>query len=186
MNDRELTAKEKMLLGQLYDAMDPGLVAERQSVQAQLLKLNQCELEGERMTLLRNLLGDIGVGTYVRSPLFCDYGYNLHLGERVFVNFNCVFLDVVPIRLGDGTQIGPGVQILAADHPRGPQARLLGLEFGKPITVGKNVWIGGGAILLPGITIGDDAVIGAGSVVTKHVAAGETVAGNPARLLRRR
>jgi maltose O-acetyltransferase len=99
----------------------------------------------------------------------------------VFLNFNCIILDICEVEIGDQTQIGPGVQILAADHPRDPAERAAGLEFGRPVTIGRNVWIGGGAIILPGVTIGDDAVIGAGSVVTGDVAAGVTVLGNPAR-----
>ncbi|MFT8719432.1 DapH/DapD/GlmU-related protein, partial [Acetobacter sp.] len=100
------------------------------------------------------------------------------------LNFNCIVLDVAPVRMGDGTQIGPGVQILTADHPRAPELRQKMLESGRPITIGKNVWIGGGAIILPGITIGDNAIIGAGSVVTHDVVSGATVAGNPARPFR--
>jgi maltose O-acetyltransferase len=100
----------------------------------------------------------------------------------VFLNFNCVILDVVPVTIGDGTQIGTGVQILTADHPRDPAERATGVEWGVPITIGRNVWIGGGAIILPGVTIGDDALLGAGSVVTRDVPAGATVVGNPARV----
>jgi maltose O-acetyltransferase len=103
------------------------------------------------------------------------------LGEGVFLNFNCVILDVVPVDIGAGTQIGPAVQIYAADHPRDPVVRRTGAEFGRPVSIGANVWIGGGAIILPGVTIGDDAVIGAGAVVTRDVANGTTMIGNPAR-----
>ena len=117
----------------------------------------------------------------MRSPFYCDYGYNIHLGSEVFLNFGCVFLDVVQIAIGDGCKIGPYVQVLSADHPRDPALRKQRLEHGRPITIGANVWIGGGALILPGITVGDDAIIGAGSVVTGDVAAGTTVIGNPAR-----
>lgn len=110
-----------------------------------------------------------------------DYGRNIHLGRGVFMNFGCVLLDVCEIRIGDGTEIGPYVQILTADHPRDPAARASGREFGRPITIGAQVWIGGGAIILPGVTIGDGATIGAGAIVTRDVPAGATVAGNPAR-----
>lgn len=167
--------------GELYLATDAELTAERQSAQAQLLQLNTCSDPEQRVVLLRRLLGTLGEGAEVRSPFFCDYGYNIHLGRGVFLNFNCVLLDVMPIRVDEGTQIGPGVQIYAADHPRDAEARRSGRELGRPVTVGSNVWIGGGAILLPGITVGDDAVIGAGAVVTHDVLAGVTVAGNPAR-----
>ena len=115
-------------------------------------------------------------------PFHCDYGFNISLGAGVFLNFNCVILDVVEVTIGDKTQIGPGVQILTADHPRDAAGRASGLEFGRPIHIGRNVWIGGGAIILPGATIGDDALIGAGSVVTRNVPAGATAFGNPARV----
>jgi maltose O-acetyltransferase len=185
MKSESLTEKQKMLRGQLYNATDRELVAERQHAESQLALLNGCSEPEARAALLRNLLGATGADTIVRSSFFCDYGYNIYLGRGVFLNFNCVLLDVMPIHIGDGTQIGPAVQIYAADHPRDHEQRLAGLESGKPVTVGRNVWIGGGAILLPGITVGDDAVIGAGSVVTRDVAAGATVAGNPARSLHR-
>ena len=118
----------------------------------------------------------------IRPPFHCDYGFNISLGAGVFLNFNCVILDVVEVTIGDRTQIGPGVQILTADHPRDAAKRGSGLEFGRPIRIGRNVWIGGGAIILPGVTIGDNALIGAGSVVTRDVPAGVTAFGNPARL----
>jgi maltose O-acetyltransferase len=178
-----VSEKQKMLNGELYNAMDPELVAERRNSEKLILRLNMSRGPEERDDLLRTLLGEVGEGTIVRTPFFCDYGYNICLGRNVFINFNCVLLDVLPIRIGDGTQIGPAVQIYAADHPRDRETRLAGLESGKTVTVGMNVWIGGGAILLPGITVGDDAIIGAGAVVTRDVRAGETVAGNPARRL---
>jgi maltose O-acetyltransferase len=122
----------------------------------------------------------------IRPPFFCDYGYNIHLGDDVFLNFNCVILDVAGVVIGDRTQIGPAVQIYAADHPRDAATRRSGLEFGRPVRIGADVWIGGGAIILPGVTIGDGAVIGAGSVVTRDVGNEQAVAGNPARPLRRK
>ncbi len=120
----------------------------------------------------------------VRPPFHCDYGFNIRLGAGVFLNFNRVILDVAEVGIGAGTQIGPAVQIWAADHPRDAAGRASGLELGRPVRIGRNVWIGGGAILLPGVAVGDDAVIGAGSVVTRDVPAGVTVAGNPARVVR--
>ena len=178
-----LSEKQKMLRGELYNATDRELVVERQRAESQLALLNGSNDPKERIALLRSLLGAIGEETVVRSPFFCDYGYNVQLGRGVFLNFNCVLLDVMAIRIGDGTEIGPAVQIYAADHPREPKKRLAGLECGKSVTIGRNVWIGGGAILLPGIIVGDDAVIGAGSVVTRDVSPGATVAGSPARSL---
>ena len=125
----------------------------------------------------------VGQHVNIRAPFHCDYGYNISLGDGVFMNFGCVILDVVEVTIGAATAIGPGVQILTADHPRDPVERRTGLESGRPIRIGSNVWIGGGAIILPGVTIGDDAVIGAGSVVTRDVAPGATVVGNPARVV---
>ncbi len=180
------TEKEKMLHGELYRAGDPELRAERERAEALLLELNATGDAGRRISLLRSLLGSVGERVSLRSPFFCDYGYNIHLGDDVFVNFNCVLLDVMSISIGNGTQIGPSVQILAADHPRDEALRRSGLENGKPVTIGSNVWLGAGAILLPGITVGDDAIVGAGSVVTRDVAAGTTVVGNPARVVKRR
>jgi maltose O-acetyltransferase len=178
-----MSEKQKMLRGELYNANDRELVTERRHAESQLVLLNGSSGPEECAALLRSLLGAIGEQTVVRPSFFCDYGYNIHLGRGVFLNFNCVLLDVMPIHIGDGTQIGPAVQIYAADHPRDREQRLAGLECGKPVTIGRNVWIGGGAILLPGVIVGDDAVIGAGSVVTRDVAGGATVAGNPARSL---
>lgn len=137
----------------------------------------------ERRVLLREGLGAVGEGTGVKPPLYVDYGVHITLGDGVFLNFACVILDVCRVDIGDGTQIGPNVQILTADHPRDAATRADGLEFGRPISVGKDVWIGGGAILLPGVCVGDGAVIGAGAVVTRDVPAGATVVGNPARVI---
>lgn len=176
------TEKQKMLAGELYAAWDAELVAERLRAERLLGRCNGSQPE-ERESILRELLGECGEGVVVRPTFQCDYGYNIYLQRGVFLNFNCVLLDVMPIRIGEGTQIGPAVQIYAADHPRDRETRLKGLECGKPVTVGKNVWIGGGAILLPGVTVGDDAVIGAGSVVTRDVPAGATVLGNPGRVV---
>jgi maltose O-acetyltransferase len=133
-----------------------------------------------RRTILSEILGT-DEGAVIRPPLYVDYGSNIHLAKGVFLNYGCVLLDVCPIRIGAQTQIGPGTQILTADHPRDPAVRAQGLEMGRPINIGANVWIGGGALLLPGVSVGDNAVIGAGAVVTRDVAAGSTVVGNPAR-----
>jgi maltose O-acetyltransferase len=134
-----------------------------------------------RHALLRERLADVGADAVIRPPFHCDYGYNIHLADGVFLNFNCVILDVVEVSIGERTQVGPAVQIYAADHPRDAETRRSGLEFGRPVRIGRDVWIGGGAIILPGVTIGDRAVIGAGSVVTRDVGEGQTVTGNPAR-----
>lgn len=180
-----MTEREKMLTGEPYDPADPELRALRAAASAWMARFNAAGARpaAERLALLREVM-EAGDGAAVRPPFFCDYGAHVSLGAGVFLNFGCVLLDVAPIRIGDGTQVGPAVQIYAADHPRDPAARRAGLELGRPVTVGRNVWIGGGAILLPGVSVGDDAVVGAGSVVTRSVPAGATVAGNPARVVR--
>src|SRR5215470_7267574 len=181
------TEKEKMLAGELYDASDPELQADLAATQRWLTRYNAAPdaSAGERRALLLERLAAVGNGAVIRPPFHCDYGFNISLGAGVFLNFNCVILDVVAVSIGDKTQIGPGVQILTADHPRDPAERLSGLEFGRPIAIGRNVWIGGAAVILPGVTIGDDAVIGAGAVVTRDVPSGMTVVGNPARQVSR-
>jgi maltose O-acetyltransferase len=178
------TEKQKMLAGELYRP-DAELGADQAETKAWLARYNAALARPvpERHELLCERLAHVGSGAVIRPPFFCDYGYNIRLGDGVFLNFNCVILDVVEVVIGDRTQIGPAVQIYAADHPRDAQTRRSGLEFGRPVRIGADVWIGGGAILLPGVTIGDGAVIGAGSVVTRDVGAGQTVAGNPARPL---
>ncbi len=179
------TEKEKMLSGELYNADDPILDAGRNYATALLHQYNSTPHHPvTHAALLAELLASCGPGSVIRPPFFCDYGYNIRIGRGVFLNFNCVLLDVTSIEIGDQTQIGPAVQIYAADHPRDPVARRANLESGRPVRIGANVWIGGGAIILPGITIGDDAIIGAGSIVTRDVPRGATVVGNPARQTR--
>jgi maltose O-acetyltransferase len=148
-----------------------------------LVRYNSSLADGarRRRELLRERLAGVGERADIRPPFHCDYGYNISLGEGVFLNFGCVILDVVAVKIGARTQIGPNVQILTADHPRDAPTRASGLEFGRPVRIGSDVWIGGGAIILPGVTVGDGAVIGAGSVVTRDVGKDQTVAGNPAR-----
>jgi len=180
--------KEKMLSGELYTATDPELAADAARAETLLARFNAAvgaPVE-ERRGILTALFGSIGAGSIVRAPLSCDYGTNIHLGRSVFINANCVLLDVMAIRIGDRAQLGPGVQILAADHPRDPETRRAGLEFGRPVSIGANAWIGAGALILPGVGVGEDAIVGAGAVVTRDVPDGTTVAGNPARPLRRR
>ncbi|PPV08045.1 nodulation protein [Xanthomonas bromi] len=178
------TEKQKMLAGELYSAADAQLQADQAAAAEWMMRYNATTAQpsAQRHALLVERLAEVGAGAVIRSPFHCDYGYNIRLGAGVFLNFNCVILDICEVHIGDGTQIGPGVQIYAADHPRDAAGRASGLEFGRAIRIGRNVWIGGGAILLPGVSIGDDALIGAGAVVTRDVPAGATAVGNPARV----
>ncbi len=177
------TEKEKMLAGELYNAMDAEIQADQQEAAEWMADYNSAIAMPEKRTeLLQKRFGSIGQNVTIRPPFHCDYGFNIHLGDNVFLNFNCVILDVVKVEIGDGTQIGPAVQIYTADHPRDLETRASGLEFGKPVKIGKNVWIGGGAIILPGVAIGDHAVIGAGSVVTRDIPEKAIAFGNPARV----
>jgi maltose O-acetyltransferase len=169
-----------MLAGALYDAGDPELVADRLRCEQLMRRYNT----GGDAAVLRELLGAIGTGSEVRPPFFCDYGWNITLGDNVFLNFNCVILDVVPVTIGDRVQIASAVQILAADHPRDAETRATGLENGRPIVIEDDAWIGGGSILCPGVTVGRGSVIGAGSVVTRDIPAGVIAVGNPCRVLR--
>ncbi|MFE1599122.1 sugar O-acetyltransferase [Methylobacterium sp. ID0610] len=180
------TEKQKMLAGDLYCADDPELAADLARTAEWLARYNRpaALAPSERLAMLREHVGAVADGVVIRPPFFCDYGFNIRLGRNVFLNFNCVILDVVAVEIGDLTQIGPGVQILAADHPRDPEQRRALLENGRPVRIGRNCWIGAGALILPGVTVGDDAIIGAGSVVTRDVPAGATVVGNPARPVR--
>ena len=177
------TQKERMLKGDLYSAADAEIQADQAAARAWMERYNGAVdlTPAQRHRLLAERLRAVGKDVSIRPPFFCDYGYNISVGDGVFLNFNCVILDVVDVSIGDQTQIGPGVQILTADHPRDSNVRAQGLEFGRPIHIGRNVWIGGGALLMPGVTVGDNAVIGAGSVVTRDVPPGATVMGNPAR-----
>src|SRR5450432_3120415 len=163
------TEKQKMLAGELYRAGDPEIQADQASAKSWMVRYNAAlgASAAERRELLRELLPEVGDGAVIRPPFHCDFGYNIRLGPDVFLNFNCVILDVVAVSIGAGTQIGPAVQIYTADHPRDPVVRRSGLEFGRTIKIGCNVWIGGGAIILPGVTVHDDAIIGSGSVVTR-------------------
>ena len=178
------TEKEKMLAGELYTANDAEIQADQAAARAWMARFNGAmDMPlAQRYGLLAERFAAIGPDSMVRPPFHCDYGYNITLGAGVFLNYNCTILDVVAVEIGDMTQNATGVQILTADHPRDPAVRATGLELGRPVRIGRNVWIGAGAIILPGVTIGDDALIGAGSIVTRDVPAGATAVGNPARV----
>jgi maltose O-acetyltransferase len=178
--------KRRMLAGELYLADDPVIAAEQARTQELQERYNATRHDERvlRDSLLRELLGDVGEGVVVRPPFFCDYGSHISIGARTFANYDCVMLDVAPIRIGTACQLAPRVQLLTATHPIDPGARRIGWESAEPIAIGDNVWLGGGAIVCPGVTIGDDTVVGAGAVVTRDLPAGVVAAGVPARVLR--
>ena len=179
------TERDKMLAGKLYDALDPTLVANRYRARELCQKLNAASDSDEtlRRQLCREIFGKGGDTVWMQPPFFCDYGSNIELGERVFFNFNCVVLDVCRVCIGDYTLFGPGVQILTPMHPLNAALRRKE-EYGKPVHIGSDVWVGAGAFVLPGVSIGARAVIGAGSVVTRDVPSGVFAAGNPCRVIR--
>lgn len=179
------TEREKMLAGQLYDPLDAELVRARERARDLCQDLNatrERDQEGRRR-ILRELFGAGGASVWMQPPFFCDYGSNILLGERVFFNFNCVVLDVCRVTVGDYTMFGPAVQIYTATHPMNAELRRQ-QEFGKPVEVGSDVWMGGGVILCPGVKVGARSVIGAGSVVTRDIPEGVFAAGNPCRIIR--
>ena len=180
------TELQNMLAGELYLAYDPALVAARRKARALCRAFNQSteEQPAERDRLLRELCGRVGSNPEIEPPFFCDYGFNIFLGDRVFMNFDCVLLDCNRITIGDRTLLGPGVHIYAATHPVEPETRAAGRECAFPVTIGTDVWIGGGSIICPRVEIGDGAVIGAGSVVTRSIPPRCIAVGNPCRVIR--
>jgi maltose O-acetyltransferase len=185
--DRRLMATQRhlMLAGELYNPLDPELVAARDRARdlCQALNGTREAEQQERRRILQDLLGAGGDSVQMQPPFYCDYGSNIYLGERVFFNFNCVVLDVCEVRIGDYTLFGPGVQILTPLHPLDAASRRE-REFGKPVLIGSDVWVGGGALILAGVKVGSRSIIGAGSVVTRDVPEGVFAAGNPCRVIR--
>jgi maltose O-acetyltransferase len=178
--------RDKMLAGEMYDALDLELVAARRRARNLCKALNDSrdDQQEERRRILQELLGTVGEGLWIEPPFFCDYGSNITLGRKVFFNFNCIVLDVRPVRIGDYCQFGPAVQIYTATHPLEAAKRRAGEEYAEPIEIGSDVWVGGGAILCPGVTIGAQTVIGAGSVVVRDIPDRVFAAGNPCRVIR--
>ncbi|PSN11675.1 maltose acetyltransferase [filamentous cyanobacterium CCT1] len=180
------TEREKMLANELYRAADPELVALRRLAQTQLYRFNQSQPEEieVREGVVRSLFHAIGPSFEITPPFFCDYGGHIRAGQNLYINAYCTILDCNWVTLGDNVLIAPNVQIYAAYHPTDPAVRLTGLELAAPITIGHNVWLGGGVIVCPGVTIGDNSTIGAGSVVTKSIPANVVAVGNPCRVIR--
>ncbi len=182
-----MTEYEKMIAGQLYNASDPELVSMRDETRNILDKINASLVEikdGERLELCKQLFAKLGQNLSLQPPFYCDYGQNIEFGDNVFINFGCVILDVAKVVIGSNVLIAPNVQIYSATHPLDASLRLAGQEYGKPITVGDNVWLGGNAVICPGVTIGENSVIAAGAVVTKDVVPSVLVGGNPARVIK--
>jgi maltose O-acetyltransferase len=176
---------DKMVTGELYDPLAPELAEARTRARDLCQALNRTA-EGDetgRRRILVELFGEGGDSVWMQPPFYCDYGSNIHLGQRVFFNFNCVVLDVCPVRIGDFTLFGPSVQIYTATHPLDAELRRT-QEYGKPVTIGTDVWVGGAAVICPGVTIGSRTVIGAGSVVTRDIPEQVFAAGNPCRVIR--
>ncbi|MCC0649330.1 sugar O-acetyltransferase [Clostridioides sp. ZZV15-6598] len=182
-----MTEKEKMLSGKGYYASDDELVKEREYCK-KLTRLFNNSLEDEyekRVDILKKLFGSVGNQINVEQSIRCDYGYNIHVGENFFANYDCIFLDVCKIEIGDNVMLAPNVQIYTAYHPIDAKLRISGIEYGSPVKIGDNAWIGGGVIITPGVTIGDNVVIGAGSVVTKDIPSNTIAVGNPCRVIKK-
>ena len=178
--------KDRMLRGDLYIADDDDLAADFARAQGLLDRYNGTlhSEQDERDEILRELLGHVGEGVHIRAPFRCEYGTRVSIGDRTFLNYDCLMLDVAPVTIGAACQIATRVQFLTATHPVDPEPRRKGWESGEPIVVGDNVWLGGGVTVCPGVTIGDDTVVGAGAVVTRDLPSGVVVAGVPARVVR--
>jgi len=177
--------RDKMLAGELYDPLDPELVKARERAHdlCRVLNATREADHAERRRILEELFAAGGDSLWIEPPFYCDYGSNIRLGYKCFFNFNCVVLDVCPVTIGDHSLFGPGVQIYTALHPMDAELRRT-QEFARPIEIGSDVWVGGGAILCAGVSVGSRSVIGAGSVVTRSIPAGVFAAGNPCRVIR--
>ncbi|PZX54185.1 sugar O-acetyltransferase [Algoriphagus chordae] len=181
-----MTEKEKMLAGELYQAGDPDLVEERLKVRKLVKVFNDSDPEDTelRVSLMRQIFGKAGKNFWVEPPFHCDYGSNIEVGDDVFFNFNCVVLDICKVTLGNRVMVAPNVQFYAATHPLDHKTRGEMWEYGKPISIGDDVWIGGSAVICPGVTIGDRTVVAAGAVVTKSFPSDLVIGGNPAKVIK--
>ena len=181
------TEKEKMIAGELYDPLDEEITADRLQARLLIKQFNDTgdERLEERTAILKKLIPVTGKNLWLQPPFYCDYGYNIIMGDNVYLNFNCILLDVSYINIGSRTMLGPNVQIYTATHPINYKERSAGKEYSKAINIGEDVWIGGSAVICPGVSIGDRSIIGAGSVVTKNIPADVVAAGNPCKIIRK-
>lgn len=181
-----MTEKEKMLAGKLYSAEDEELSALRRKARNLCWQYNQTNEDQKplRRSILDELIGSKGKNPNIKPSFRCDYGFNISVGDNFYANYDCIILDIAPVKIGDNVMFGPRVCIYAAGHPLDPEIRAGGLEFGRPVTIGSNVWIGGNTVINPGVTIGNNVVIGSGSVVTKDIPDNVIAVGNPCRVLR--
>ncbi len=181
------TEKEKMIAGELYFPYHSELTNDRLTAKKQLRRLNDTSEENveARLRIVKELLGDTGEKVHIESSFRCDYGYNIFVGENFYANFDCIILDAAPVKIGTNCMLAPGVHIYTACHPLNSKERITEIEFAKPVTIGDDVWVGGRAVINPGVTIGDRVVVGSGSVVTKDVPSDVVVAGNPARIIKK-
>ncbi len=182
-----MSEKEKMLRGEGYIASDKELVKDRKNARKLTRMYNQTteDEDKKRSEILKNLLGTIGNNVFIEPNFRCDYGYNIHLGENFFANFDCIMLDICKINIGDNVMFGPGVHIYTAYHPIDSTSRISGIEYGSPVNIGDNVWIGGKTIINPGVNIGENTVIGSGSVVVKDIPANCVAVGNPCKVIKK-
>lgn len=181
-----MTEKEIMLSGGMYNPSDPQLEEERKQARILFQKINNTPEEDKdiRDKLFYDLFGTAGENLYIEPPFFCDYGSNIHVGDNVFMNYGCIILDVMEVRIGNNVMFAPNVQLYSATHPLEAKPRNSGREYAKPINIGNDVWIGGGAIICPGVSLGNGVVVGAGAVVTKSFGNDVFIAGNPAKVIK--
>jgi len=181
-----MTEKEKMIQGLMHNPLDPELCKDRDHARLLFQEINRIEEDQKPLRDKRfyDLLPNAGKNLWIEPPFYCDYGYNIFAGEKFFMNFNCCILDVAPVTIGNRVMFGPNVQIYTATHPLNAKERSSGTEYAKPITIGNDVWLGGGVIVCPGVTIGNGVVIGAGAVVTKDIPDNVFAAGNPAKVIK--
>lgn len=181
-----LNNEERMKAGMLYNAAKDGLFEKRMEAKKKLFKFNNADPVNweASMEQLKNILGKTGEKIYIEPPFRCDYGENIEVGENFYANYNLVILDICKVKIGDNAFIAPNVAIYTAGHPLDPKIRNAEYEYGAPITIGNNCWIGGNTVILPGVTIGDNVVIGAGSVVTKDIPDNAVAVGNPCKIVK--